>query len=141
MRNTRILFALLLFAVSARSLRAQVIGYEWVTQAGRNNLIDSNPTSCDPVLGCYNRTGSRCGLLPAQLCDLQVVPAGRCTYGDLSSSGGPGRTNTCVWPHGAGRCVGNTGVGCLTDAYVANPANTATGASALCTGTVTRPAT
>ncbi|HUL02738.1 MAG TPA: hypothetical protein VLV16_05845 [Gemmatimonadales bacterium] len=71
------------------------------------------------------------------MCDLQVVPKGRCTYGSLSTTGGPGGTNTCVWPHGAGRCVGNTHVGCMTDAYIASPggSNPPNGPAAMCSGT------
>ena len=76
--------------------------------------------------GCYNRTGGRCALDPNHMCDTQIVPRGRCTYGNLAAS-----TN-CVWPHGAGRCQGDTHVGCLTDAYIANPANTANGPSVMC---------
>src|SRR5262249_35292929 len=78
--------------------------------------------------GCFNRTGGRCALDPNHMCDLQLIPRGRCSYGDLSGAG------TCVWPHGAGRCVGNTHVGCLADAYIANPipANAVTGPSVMC---------
>jgi len=126
-------FALALaFAAVAR---ADVAGYEWVTQGGRNNLIDASPSACDPVEGCYDRTGAPCSAHPSQICDLQIVPANRCTYGNLGPTGGPGGTNTCVWPHGAGHCAGNSHVGCVTDAYVSNPADTGSGASAMCTGT------
>ena len=103
--------------------------YEWVTQAGPNNLIDSNAITCGgPGVGCYDQIGRRCAAFPGELCDLQVVPKGRCTSGSLAAG-------SCVWPHGAGRCLGNPDVGCLTDAYRANLANTATGPSSMCAGT------
>jgi thrombospondin type 3 repeat protein len=135
LRSTLLLF-LLAFAARAQ---AQVSAYEWVTQTGRNNLLDSNPESCDaspfnpgtgvwsgPGEGCYDRAGARCALSPGQVCDLQIVPKGRCSFGSIVSG--------CIWPHGAGRCVGNTHVGCLSDAYLANPipANAVTGISAMC---------
>src|SRR5258706_2065286 len=127
---------------------AQVTAYEWVTQGGRNNLLDSNPTSCDngpfnsgagvwsgPGQGCYSRTGALCSADPSHPCDLQRVPKGRCTSGSLAATGGRGGTNTCVWPHGAGRCSANPHVGCLSDAYVADHTSTGTGPSFMCTGT------
>ncbi len=139
------LFSLLLalgFAVPAYAL---TFPYEAVTQAGRNNIIDSNAESCDNSpfnpgtgvwasggQGCYNSAGALCSAQPNQICDLQVVPNGRCSYGNLASNGGPGGTNTCVWPHGAGSCSGNAEVGCVTDAYLANPASVASGPSAMC---------
>ena len=60
---------------------------------------------------------------------------------DLAANGGPGGTNTCVWPHGAGRCIGNTHVGCLTDAYIANPSIRRPGPSSCARAPATRPAT
>lgn len=142
------LFSLLLAVGYALPAYALTFPYEAVGQGGRNNVYDSNAESCDnspfdPATGiwassgegCYNRTGARCALNPNQMCDLQLIPKGRCTYGDLSATGGPGGTNTCVWPHGAGRCTGNTHVGCLTDAYINNPAVTASGPSSMCSGT------
>ena len=103
------------FALAAR---ADIFSYELVGIAGRNNIIDSNPGSCDSVEGCYSRTGARCSDDPNQLCDLQIVPAGRCTYGSLA---GP---LNCVWPHGAGHCSGNSKVGCLTDDQCADAGGT-----------------
>ena len=90
-------------------VRADVFSYEVVNVAGPNNVVDSNSSSCDSVEGCYTRTGTRCSDDPNQLCDLQIVPAGRCSYGDLTLGLG-----SCVWPHRAGRCVANPKVGCLT---------------------------
>jgi hypothetical protein len=143
----RRLFALALL-VAATPSRADVFPYEAVGQGGRNNTIDSNGESCDNSAfvggvwtppaggqGCYNRTGGLCSADPNHMCDLQLIPAGRCSYGDLNANGGPGGTNTCVWPHGAGRCTGNTRVGCVTNAYIANPAVTGSGVSSMCTGT------
>src|SRR5262249_10509007 len=94
---------------------AQVFPYEAVGQGGRNNIIDSNAESCDnsPFTngggvwtppnggqGCFNRTGGLCSADPNHMCDLQLIPKGRCSYGSLAATGGPGGTNTCVWPHG-----------------------------------------
>src|SRR5882672_4872416 len=94
--------ALVMFALAtiATESAAQVTAYEWVTQAGPNNVIDSNATSCDnsaTLQGCYNRIGGLCSADPSHTCDLQIVPKGRCTSGSLASNGGPGGTNTCVW--------------------------------------------
>jgi len=137
------LFSLLLAVGFALPAHALTYPYESVTQAGRNNIIDSNAESCDNSLfdpntntwaagnsqGCYNRSGGLCSADPNHMCDLQIVPKGRCTYGDLNPASG----TTCVWPHGAGRCVGNPHVGCLSDAYIAAPsASPPNGVSAMC---------
>jgi hypothetical protein len=133
--------AIVALAMFARVTRAGVTAYAWVSDSGRNNVIDSNPESCDnspfngtawtgPGEGCYGIDGRTCAVQPANTCELQVVPKGRCTLGNLSV--GPGGTNTCVWPHGAGRCVGNTHIGCVTDAYLKDPSETASGKSAMC---------
>ena len=99
MRVPRRGLALCLLAAATQSL-AQVAPYEWVTQAGPNNLIDSNAESCDHSKfvggvwtppnggqGCYNRTGGLCSADPNHTCDLQIVPANRCTYGDPAPNG------------------------------------------------------
>ncbi len=132
-----------LLAAASQSL-AQVAPYEWVTQAGPNNIIDSNAESCDHSKfvggvwmppnggqGCYDRTGGLCSADQNHMCDLQIVPANRCTYGDPAPLVG----TSCLWPHGGGRCTGNSHVGCLTDANIINPANVASGPSGMCTGT------
>ena len=114
------LFTLLLLAASiAMPARADVFPYEAVGVGGRNNMVDSNASSCDSTEGCYNRTGARCSLNPNTLCDLQIVPAGRCTSGDLTTG-----LASKVWPHGAGHCSGNTKVGCLTDGYCTDAGGT-----------------
>ncbi|HTO71602.1 MAG TPA: hypothetical protein VMR31_17205, partial [Myxococcota bacterium] len=100
--------------------------YEWLSQAGPNNVIDSNAASCDPTEGCFDRTGRRCSLNPGVTCDLQIVPKGRCTYAPSTS---------CLFPNGAGHCAGDGHVGCLTDAYLSDPNQTATGPSSQCSGT------
>jgi len=123
----------LTFSLSADA--QTIYGYEWVFQAGPNNLVDSNAESSGAGQGCYNRTGARCSTDSNHICDLQVVPAGRCTYGNLTPTGGPGGTDTCVWPHGAGHCAANANIGCLTDAYVADPNFVGSGTSAMCAGT------
>src|SRR5262245_32419620 len=68
---------------------ADVTPYEWVTESGPNNVIDSNPESCDFTAfnfgngswasagqGCYGRDGRLCSTNPGGICDLQVVPKG-----------------------------------------------------------------
>ena len=128
------LFALLLAASFALPAYADVFPYEVVTQVGRNNIIDSNAISCDNTDGCYTRTGTACSANPGQICDLQIVPAGRCTTGNLATG-----LTSCVFPHNAGRCASNIKVGCLTDAYKLNPiaANAVTGPSSMCSGLAT----
>jgi hypothetical protein len=111
------LFALT--AAIATSAHADVFSYEAVGIAGRNNVVDSNASSCDSVEGCYTRSGARCSDDPNQLCDLQIVPEGRCTYGDLSLG-----LQSCVWPHRAGHCSGNPKVGCLTNDQCADAGGT-----------------
>src|SRR4029077_7243959 len=132
------LFSLLLAVGYALPAYALTFPYEYVVQGGRNNLIDSNGESCDNSTfvggvwtppnggqGCYNRSGGLCSAQPNQMCDLQLIPKGRCSYGDLTDPApSDPNINSCVWPHGAGRCVGNTRVGCVTNAYIANPAAT-----------------
>jgi Thrombospondin type 3 repeat len=144
------LFSLLLAVGFALPAHALTFPYEVVTQGGRNNIIDSNAESCDNSTfnsgtnlwtgsgeGCYNRTGAKCSADPNHICDLQLIPKGRCTFGSLDPAGGPSGTNTCVWPHGAGHCQGNPHVGCLTDAYIASGQTIAPadGVSAMCSGT------
>jgi thrombospondin type 3 repeat protein len=140
------LFSLLLAVGFALPAHAFTFPYEQVGQGGKNNLIDSNAEACDNSPfnsgtnlwassgeGCYTRTGAKCSANPGKICDLQIVPKGRCTYGDLSATG-PG----CVWPHGAGRCRGNNHVGCVTDQYLVDPnaaGATNSGTSSMCTGT------
>ncbi len=127
MRVARYLFAFALLTVAGVSRAQLVSAYEWTTQAGRNNVVDANASSCDPVEGCYAERGQRCALSPGSICNLQVVPAGRCTSGDLSNP-----ATSCVWPHGAGHCADNPRVGCVTDVYLKTPSNSASGTSFMC---------
>ena len=117
------LFALFLLTGSmALSARADLFPYEAVGMGGGNSTIDSNALACDTGLGCFTTTGARCSDNPDQLCNLQIVPAGRCTYGNLTSGVGPGGTS-CVWPHWAGRCNGSANankVGCLSNDQCTN---------------------
>ncbi|HTO68886.1 MAG TPA: thrombospondin type 3 repeat-containing protein [Myxococcota bacterium] len=145
------LFSLLLAVGFALPAHAFTFPYEQLGIGGKNNITDSNSESCDnspfpingtsssawagPGEGCYTRTGAKCSANPAKLCDLQAVPNGRCTYGDLNPGGGNNQLNSCVWPHGAGRCRGNNHVGCLSDQYVADGVTVASGTSSMCTGT------
>ncbi|HTO55723.1 MAG TPA: hypothetical protein VMR50_20230 [Myxococcota bacterium] len=137
------------FALPAHAL---TFPYEAVGQGGTNGILDSNGESCDnspfedPAQGngvawpagvggegCYNRTGGKCSADPNHMCDPLLVPAGRCSYGSLLA-GGSDSGLSCLFPRGAGHCVSDTHVGCLSDAYVANPilANAVTGASTMC---------
>ena len=96
--------ALGILASAAPSL-AQVAPYEWVTQGGRNSIIDSNTESCDKspfaARGAFGRswsgllqpTAPPCSAAPNQICDLQLV--GGALHRDLATNGGRG-TNTCV---------------------------------------------
>ncbi len=112
--------ALVLLALAiGRLAHADVFSYEAVGNAGRNNTIDSNALSCDTAEGCYTNLGARCSDNPNQLCNLQIVPAGRCTYGSLTSGVGPFGTS-CVFPHWAGRCAVNPKVGCSSNAQCAD---------------------
>ena len=110
---------LLLTALLPVAAHADVFSYQTVGIGGPNNVVDSNATSCDSVEGCYTRTGARCSDDPNQLCDLQIVPAGRCTYGNLATG-----LSSCVWPHRAGHCSGNAKVGCLTHDQCADAGGT-----------------
>src|SRR5215468_10511223 len=100
-RSLVFVLPLLLLAVANPSA-AQVFPYEAVGQGGRNNIIDSNAESCDNSpfnggtgvwasggQGCYNRTGGLCSADPNHMCDLQLIPKGRCSYGSLAANGGP----------------------------------------------------
>ena len=89
-----------------------VIPYEVVGAFGENNERDVNAESCDLVLGCFDQQGRLCGgdpddpnnpdnpNGPDQPCDLQTVPAGRCTTGN---------SNESVWPSKSGECAGTLG--------------------------------
>jgi len=107
----RLVALLLLVGSMALPAHADVFPYEAVGIGGSNNTVDSNSASCDSVDGCYTATGTKCSANPNTLCSLQIVPAGRCTYGDQSTG-----LASCVWPHRAGRCNGsaaNNKVGCF----------------------------
>jgi hypothetical protein len=105
----RLMALLLLVGSMALPAQADVFPYEAVGSSGQNNVLDSNASSCDSVEGCYTTTGTRCSDNPNSLCNLQIVPAGRCSYGNLANG-----LASCVWPHRAGRCTANIKVGCLT---------------------------
>ncbi len=105
----RLIALLLLVGSMALPASADIFPYEAVGSAGSNNVVDSNSSSCDSVQGCFTNTGTLCSANPNALCNLQVVPAGRCSYGDLSTG-----LASCVWPHRAGHCAANPAVGCLT---------------------------
>src|SRR5262245_33276622 len=125
------LFSLLLAVCYALPAYAVTFPYEAVGQGGNNNIIDSNAESCDNSTfdgtswtsagqGCYNRTGGLCSADTNHMCDLQVVPKNRCTFGNIADPDPNNPAiNSCVWPHGGGRCANNNRVGCLTDAYIA----------------------
>jgi hypothetical protein len=79
-----------------------------------NNHVDVSPTgACGftivagqvQMTGCRDRTGALCAT--DQPCDLDRVPAGRCTLGNNAA---------CLWPNGAGFCTAEPNVGCLATA-------------------------
>ena len=112
------------------------IPYEVVGAFGENNERDVNAESCDLVLGCFDQQGRACvgdeadpnnPNAPDQACDLQTVPAGRCTSGNRNEN---------VWPSRSGERAGTLGyfergaegpgniqenavggVACMTDTY------------------------
>ncbi len=108
-KSLKVVLVVLLSVASTYRASADTFPFEVVLATGPNNVVDSNASSCDSVEGCYTRIGTRCSDNPTALCDLQIVPAGRCSYGNLATG-----LASCVWPHRAGRCVGNIKVGCLT---------------------------
>jgi len=117
----RLIALLLLVGSVALPAHADVFPYEAVGSSGQNNVLDSNASSCDSVEGCFSATGTRCKDNPNQLCNLAIVPAGRCSYGNLA----PGLAS-CVYPHRAGRCNGsalNNKVGCLPTSGVDDTAS------------------
>ena len=116
-------FAAVALALTVSRASAEVSAYEWVFQSGANNVLDSNAGSCNTVVGCYDRQGDECSRPTGQICDLQIVPRGRCSYGSTA----------CVWPHGAGHCLLPPGVPCLTDAYVST-GTLGNGPSTMCEG-------
>jgi hypothetical protein len=112
--------------------------YAFEVRGQQNNRHDVSRLSCSPTLGCFTNTGALCSANPSGFCDIQTTPAGRCSGGDT----------VCVWPGGAGRCTGNSAIGCLTDAYVTclkgkqrgtspftTVCNAASGPSSLCAAT------
>jgi len=122
----RLTALLLLVGSMALPAHADVFPYEAVGSSGTNNVVDSNASQCDSVEGCFTATGTRCKDNPNEICNLSIVPAGRCTYGNLA-----GGLNSCIFPHRAGRCNGsalNNLVGCLPDSGVDDTA------SAQCSG-------
>jgi hypothetical protein len=102
-----------------------------------NNFVDVSPsgacgftidgTGQAVMTGCRNRTGALCAA--GESCDLERVPAGRCTLGNNAA---------CLWPNGAGFCTLDGNVGCLTNAQCdpdgAGPINFGTCDTSVCPG-------
>jgi hypothetical protein len=97
--------------------------------SGTNNVSDITEGSCDSVQGCPANDGTLCSAAPEARCDVQRVPAGRCSGG-----------NACLWPVGAGTCLDNAGTpavdeskfACLPDLVADHGATTGTFVSGQC---------
>ena len=117
-------FGLAVVATDATAAK-KLVPYSTVNEADPNGHIDtgvtngvglcgwSNPSGGtpgtgaggNPPSGCYTRTGGLCSASPNVTCILAGVPAGRCTKG----------TGSCIWPQGAGTCVDDAAIACLSD--------------------------
>jgi hypothetical protein len=120
------LFSLILVTAIALPAAANVFPYETPLSASGNNVTDVTFRACDSSGDandtCFDQTGVPCAA--DEICDLAVVPAGRCTAGGAAAN---------LWPLGSGSCVSDSRVACLADA----PNDTATvgsHASAMCSG-------
>src|SRR5215831_7167340 len=103
-RVVRGLALALLTLCLARSGWSQTIyPYEWVFEAGSNNVVDSNASSCSSTEGCFDNDANACRVFSGEICRLQTVPVGHCSYGP---------TSACVWPHHAGHCASDPNIGC-----------------------------
>ncbi len=112
------LFTLLVVALFAMPAVADVFPYEGISASTLNGQVDQTHRSCNTAgngpagapYTCYSDTGAPCtGLAAGTACEVQRVPAGACTGGNLATN--------CVWPDGGGVCVGDANVACLTDSY------------------------
>ena len=111
----RALLLLLAIAVADTAAAVAVVApYQEIVGNGRNNLTDVTAFgSCGFTIDgggnfvpgvCRDRTGAPC---PAgAVCDLERVPAGRCSHGANA---------ICIWPAGAGFCNADSTRGCLSD--------------------------
>ncbi len=112
------LFAFLIVASFTMTAGADVFPYEGVGASTINGQNDISHRSCNTAgngpagapYTCYSDTGAPCtGLAAGVACELQRVPAGACTGGDLATN--------CIWPDGGGYCLMDPNVACLTDLY------------------------
>ena len=111
---TRILLFLLTITACLPAAASVTAPYRDIVGNGRNNITDVTAAgACGFTLDgggnfvpgvCRDRTGAPCAT--TGVCDLERVPAGRCSFG-LNSG--------CLWPLGAGFCINDTNRGCLTD--------------------------
>ncbi len=108
LRTGAVLIAFLL----ASPAGAHLFPYQLSDAYGPNNHSDATERACSPGDGCYTRRGALCADVPGALCDLQVVPAGRCAEGDPASGN--------LWPAKAGACHDDPNVACLADAPFAD---------------------
>ncbi len=132
---SRVLIALLVIAMSAPA-GAALVPYEAVDgsagTARGNNLVDVTATNaCGFTIvagninltGCRDRNGVLCPTNAA--CDLDRVPAGRCTLGNNAA---------CLWPNGAGFCTADGNVGCLVNLDCTNKGLAGTCDTSQCPG-------
>ncbi|MFQ5699219.1 MAG: hypothetical protein ACE5IL_13160, partial [Myxococcota bacterium] len=97
----------LLCLAPGRPALAQVTSeapYQGIGIGARNNVIDVSALGACTLAGCRDVDGNLCA--PDQPCNLERVPAGRCSRGT-----NPG----CLWPLGAGFCTSDPNRGCLAN--------------------------
>ena len=115
MLATRILPFLLTIAASFPAAASVAAPYRDIVGNGSNNITDVTAAgACGFTLDgggnfvpgvCRDRSGAPCAT--TGVCDVERVPAGRCTQG----------TNfACRWPNGAGFCNNDANRGCLVNA-------------------------
>ena len=108
-------FIPLLLAFGVASTAGATLHPYTFSGGGNNNNADITAADCTEAKGCFDIHGIRCNdattyASGALRCNLQQVPAGRCTRG---------RDTTCVWPNGAGSCVFDSDIKCVSDLYAA----------------------
>ena len=111
---TRILLFLLAIAASLPVAASVTAPYRDIVGNGSNNITDVTAAgACGFTLDgggnfvpgvCRDRTGVPCAT--TGVCDLERVPAGRCTQGS---------NPVCLWPNGSGFCNNDANRGCLID--------------------------
>ena len=114
MPATRILPFLLTIVVSTPAAASVTAPYREIFGNGSNNITDVTAAgACGFTIDgggnfvpgvCRDRSGAPCAT--TGVCDLEPVPAGRCSFGPNVN---------CLWPRGAGFCINDANRGCLVD--------------------------